>query len=80
MALDYDNEHCRIAALMLYTEPGLLDYRLVEYLNHIAILTHNAGGELVSRQVIAMAIVAWEEDKADNFTETNPQHDKKKEL
>lgn len=72
MAIDYDNQHCKIAAQMLYSEPGLLDYRLVEYLNRVAMLTYNAGGLLVSRQVIAMAIVAWEEDKADNFTEAKP--------
>ena len=68
MALNYDNEPCRIAAKMLSTEPALLDYRLTEHLNTIAALVNNAGGELNSRQVIAIAIVSWRENKADDFT------------
>lgn len=69
MALNYDNEHCRMAAKMLSTETGLLDYRLVEYLNSIASLVNNiGGGEFVSRQAVAVAIVNWQEGKADDFT------------
>ena len=68
MALNYNNEHCRIAAEMLGTEADLLDYRLIEYLNSCALLVNGGGGSLVSRQAIAVAIVAWREGKADNFT------------
>lgn len=59
MAINYDNKHCRIAASMLSCKPGLLDYRLVEYLNEIAQLVESAGGELKSRQTVALAIVSW---------------------
>ena len=33
MSISINNEQCRIAANLLETEPGLLDYRLVNYLN-----------------------------------------------
>ena len=36
--MDYNNQYCKVAAKMLGTEPGLLDYRLVEHLNKIATL------------------------------------------
>lgn len=70
MALNYENEICQIAAQMLHTEPGLLDYRLVEYLNEIDSLVHIADGQLVSRQrqIVALAIVTWRHDKTDDFT------------
>lgn len=68
MALNYENEHCRIAAKMMNTEAGLLDYRLVEYLNSCASLVNTCGGELASRQAIAVAIINWRENKADDFT------------
>ena len=61
MNVGYDNLHCKIAAQMLHTQPGLLDYRLIEYLNNVADLTNSTGGELKSRQVIALAIVSWRE-------------------
>jgi len=63
--MDYRNEHCEIAAQMLDTEPGLLDYRLVERLNQVAKLVKIAGvfGRLQSRQVIASIIVQWQEGR-----------------
>ena len=64
------NEHCNMAAQMLGSLPALLDYRLVAYLNRIACLTHIAGGKLISRQVIAAAIVSWQEGKVDDFTKS----------
>lgn len=67
-ALDYRNGHCEMAARMLNTEAGLLDYRLIEYLNRIAWLVSNANGVLVSRQVIAAAIITWQERHGDDFT------------
>jgi len=76
MGLNYDNEHCRIAAKMLETEPDLLDYRLIEYLNAISALIICGGGEFISRQAIAVAIVGWREDKADDFTEIAAQPQK----
>ncbi len=66
--MDYNNQYCEIAAKMLHTEPDLLDYRLIEHLNKIAILVKNADGELWSRQIVALAIVQWQENKADDFT------------
>jgi hypothetical protein len=66
--MDYNNQYCENAAKMLHTEPGLLDYRLVEHLNKIAALVKNANGELWSRQIVALAIVQWQESKADDFT------------
>ena len=56
---DYNNEHNEIAANMLHTEPGLLDYRLVEQLNKVANLC--LPSKLRSRQVIALLIMQWEE-------------------
>lgn len=70
--MNYNNQYCAIAAKMLSTEPGLLDYRLVEHLNKIATLVKNADGELWSRQIVALAIVQWQEDKADDFTKKKP--------
>jgi len=66
--MDYNNQYCEIAAKMLGTDADLLDYRLVEYLNKIAALVKNADGELWSRQIVALAIVQWQENKADDFT------------
>jgi len=66
--MDYKNQYCEIAAKMLNSEPNLLDYRLVEHLNKIASLVKNAGGELWSRQIVALAIIQWQENKADDFT------------
>lgn len=68
MALNYDNDHCRIAANILGTEPPLLDYRLVERLNEINNLVSGVGHSLMNPQVIALAIVQWQENKADDFT------------
>lgn len=68
MALNYDNTYCQIAADMLSSSPGLLDYRLVEYLNEINQLVQHTGGEFKSRQTIALAIVSWKRDLADDFT------------
>jgi len=68
--MDYNNQYCEIAAKMLYTEPGLLDYRLVEHLNKIATLVKNVGGELWSRQIVALAIIQWQESNADDFTKS----------
>lgn len=72
MSLNYENKHCEIAAKMLFTEPALLDYRLTEYLNELSALVQYAGGELNSRQVIALAIIQWQHDKADDFTKSQP--------
>jgi len=66
--MDYNNQYCTIAAKMLGTEPDLLDYRLIEHLNKVANLVKISGGELWSRQVVALAIVQWQEGKADDFT------------
>ena len=63
-----ENEHCKTAAQMLSSEPGLLDYRLVEYLNNIARYALIAGSGLYSKQAIATAIVTWQEWHADDFT------------
>ena len=59
MTLNYDNDVCRIAAQMLESEPGLLDYHLVEYLNEIDSLVRVVKGQVVSRQIVALAIVTW---------------------
>lgn len=66
--MDYRNEHCKIAAQMLDTDAGLLDYRLIERLNRVADLVRFAGGSLHSRQLIALLIIQWQEGKADDFT------------
>lgn len=66
--MDYNNQYCTIAAQMLETEPGLLDYHLIEHLNRVANLVKISGGELWSRQVVALAIVQWQEGKTDDFT------------
>ena len=68
MAVNYDNDICRIAAQMLDTEPDLLDYRLIEYLDEIDSLVHIVGEHVASRQIVALAIVTWRHDKADDFT------------
>ena len=60
---DHHNDHCEIAADMLGTDPGLLDYRLVRRLNAVAALT-----PLTDKQVIATIIVNWRESVADDFT------------
>jgi len=59
---DYNNEHSEIAANMLHTEPGLLDYRLIERLNEVANLC--SPSKLRSRQVIAFVIIQWESELA----------------
>ncbi len=66
--MDYNNDHCKIAAQMLETEPDLLDYRLVERLNEIAGLVNRVNHSLMNPQVIALAIVLWQENEADDFT------------
>ena len=69
--MDYNNEHCDIAAQMLDTEPGLLDYRLIERLNRIAAyvkIAAGSDGRLRSRQIIALAIVQWQDENTDDFT------------
>lgn len=66
--MDYRNEYCTIAAQMLRTEPGLLDYRLIEHLNKVASLVNNVNHFLMNPQVIALAIIQWQENKADDFT------------
>ena len=68
---DHRNEHCEIAANMLSTDAGLLDYRLIERLNRIAAyvkIAAGSDGKLRSRQIIALAIVQWQEENADDFT------------
>jgi hypothetical protein len=60
--VDSNNEHCEIAAKMLCTEAGLLDYRLVDYLNRIADLAFPC--KLVSREVIALAIIQTNTEKS----------------
>lgn len=65
MAKNWQNEHCEIAAQMLGSEAGLLDYRLIEHLNNVAYLN---GGVLDNRQVIAALITTWQIGKADDFT------------
>jgi len=59
MALNYENDICKMAAKMLYTEPGLLDYRLVEYLNELDTMIV-LGGQVASRQIVALAILTWQ--------------------
>jgi len=71
--MNYDNEHCKIAAQMLETEPSLLDYRLVEYLNKINNMMGGGLGcrfsdDAKNKEVIALAIVQWQENKMDDFT------------
>lgn len=41
-------------------DPGLLNADLADCLKDIALLTESTGGELRSRQAIAVAIVFWE--------------------
>ena len=55
---------------MLDAEPGLLDYRLVERLNEINGLVSRVGHSFMNPQVIALAIVQWRENNADDFTES----------
>ena len=62
---DCNNEHCDIAAKMLSTEAGLLDYRLIERLNNVADMAFPQ--KLVSRQVIALLIIMWQEETVDDF-------------
>jgi len=69
--MEHNTTFCRIAANMLNTEPGLLDYRLVEYLHEINHLVSTGDSELQNREVIAAAIVQWRYDKADDFTKTH---------
>lgn len=64
--IDYNNEHCEIAANILSTEAALLDYRLIEYLNRVANLAFPS--KLRSRQVIALLIAQWQDSNADDFT------------
>ena len=64
--IDSNNEHCDIAANILSTEAGLLDYRLIEHLNCVADLAFPS--KLRSRQVIALLIAQWQIGKADDFT------------
>lgn len=66
--MDYENDYCKIAAQMLDTEPDLLDYRLIEHLNKIASLVNSVNHFLMNPQVIALAIIQWQEGKADDFT------------
>lgn len=66
--MDYNNEYCKIAANMLGTEPDLLDYRLIERLNDISNLVNKTNHFLMNPQVIALAIVQWQEGNADDFT------------
>lgn len=68
--LNYENDHCRIAANMLNTEPDLLDYRLIEHLNNVSNLVGNVNHFLMNPQVIASIIIQWQENKADDFTKT----------
>lgn len=63
--MNYDNVHCKIAAQMLKTKPDLLAPRLIKNLNQINYLM---GGGLRSTEVIASAIVQWQEGKVDDFT------------
>ncbi len=58
MGEDYDNERCKIAADMLNKEPEALEPDFVDKINEVNGLVNEAcGGELRSRQVIAMIIV-----------------------
>ena len=57
--IDCNNEHCELAAKMLDTEPGRLDYRLVGRLNEVANLAFPS--KLRSRQTIALLIIQWQE-------------------
>ena len=66
--MDYKNEYCKMASQMLNTEPDLLDYRLVERLNNVASLVNNVNHFLMNPQVIALAIIQWQEENADDFT------------
>ena len=49
-----------IAAGMLGCDSDQLHYKFVEYLDDIEALVSNAGGTLLSRQLIAKAIVDWQ--------------------
>jgi len=66
--IDCNNEHCEIAANILCTEPGLLDYRMVEYLNRVANLAFPS--KLCSRQVIALLIAQWQDNNVVDFTKS----------
>lgn len=68
MSVNYNNDHCRIAANMLGTELGLLDYRLVDRLNEIDSLVNRVNHSLMNPQVIASVIIQWQEGNADDFT------------
>ena len=46
-------------------DPGMLHHKLYDYLTSINALCHEAGGELVSRQVIALAISSWMNENPD---------------
>jgi hypothetical protein len=63
MGNHYEDDYCQIAAEILTgrrNAVGLLDYRFINFLTETAKETEAAGGKLISRQVIALAISTWE--------------------
>lgn len=61
--MNYENRWCAIAAKILtgnIDNAGLLNYDLINFLNEVAQNCKCVGGELVSRQVIALAVVTWQ--------------------
>jgi len=70
--MDFNKVIFQIAAEMLRTSPGLLDYRLVEYLEELDNLVRITNGQVVSRQVVALAILAWRHSVCEDFTEKPP--------
>lgn len=49
-----------VAAKMLGCDNAQLHYQFVDYLAQIEALVRSGGGELLSRQAIAVAIVNWQ--------------------
>jgi len=57
---NYDNQHCRILCdLIGESDPGLLHYGLVDFLNVHASRLERVG-EILSTQTIATLLAVWE--------------------
>ena len=55
-----EKNYLKVAAEMLGSgDVGMLNYKLAGYLNDIDYMCQQAGGELKSRQVIAVAIIQF---------------------
>ena len=70
--MDFNKDIFQIAAKILGTEPGLLDYRLAEYLEELDGLVGRADGQVASRQIVALAILTWQHSVCEDFTTQPP--------